>query len=342
MRYVPILKYKDRIDLVAYEKLSDEIKNNITPLIEVFQNDKIGLEKIKGDKSAFVNLDYNNRVSFKSCVEDFKQIYTTHPKITPVINSAYPFNDLSKKEAISLMRAFINMGFSEYAVKINSIHTLYIQDQLETMLLMFDDFSKVTFFLDIDYAYKYHKSTIINDFEKTLKYLRDNINENITKIVLCGSIVPMQSKEFISFDGDNGENDKNIITNHLYAAFMELRDSHKELDLYYSDYNIDEKNALTDDSPIITSFYPVIKYTMSNADVMVYKSSVKREFKKYPEIAKEISSSSEYFGAEHCQGCGYIKKAIDEDMGGKNTGSPATWKTNMMVHHITVMTNLLK
>ena len=75
---------------------------------------------------------------------------------------------------------------------------------------------------------------------------------------------------------------------------------------------------------------------------MVYKSNCIREFKKYPEIANEIFNSNEYLGEDHCCGCQYIKDTIDENIGGKNTGSPATWKTNMMTHHITVMANLLK
>ncbi len=71
----------------------------------------------------------------------------------------------------------------------------------------------------------------------------------------------------------------------------------------------------------------------------MFKSSGRREFSKYPEIAQKISSMVEYRGEEHCKGCRYLKSISD---GHNNTGSPATWKLNMMTHHITTMAELIK
>ena len=47
MKYIPTLKYKERVDIKAYRGLSEELQSDITPLIEVFQPEKIELEKIK-------------------------------------------------------------------------------------------------------------------------------------------------------------------------------------------------------------------------------------------------------------------------------------------------------
>ena len=43
MKYIPILKYNEKVDVSAYNKLEDSTKESIVPLIEVFQQDKVEL-----------------------------------------------------------------------------------------------------------------------------------------------------------------------------------------------------------------------------------------------------------------------------------------------------------
>ena len=58
MKYIPTLKYKERVDIKAYRGLSEELQSDITPLIEVFQPEKIELEKIKENEKFFITSTY--------------------------------------------------------------------------------------------------------------------------------------------------------------------------------------------------------------------------------------------------------------------------------------------
>lgn len=353
MKYIPTLKYKERIDIKAYKGLSEDLQEGIVPLIEVFHPEKIKLEKMDENKKFFINLGYD--LTFLEFVEVLEAIHKTHPNAIPVINSNHYFNSLSKKELIGAVKRLNALNFKELAVKINNIHNFYIQDQMELALIMLDKIESATFFLDVDYAYKIPSSDRLkNIFTNTIDRVRSMISEEIDKFVLCGSIVQIQSSNFLSYeDEENSDNDgANIVKNILYRAYCDLLEDnknlelyygdHKNLELYYSDYTIDEKNALLDDNIFIPTFYPVVKYTLKNGDIMVLKSSGKKDFDKYPEIAKKIINSGEYIGESHCGGCEYIKTIANGCGGGNSTGSPATWKLNMMTHHITTMAGLIK
>ncbi|QCD44935.1 beta family protein [Campylobacter mucosalis] len=321
MSYIPILKYKEKMDLKVLNTLYDDI-DDLIPMVEVFKKESLNLEKLDKEREIYLNLELD--ISFNECVEIFEEIYETHKNIIPVINSKHSFNSLSKKDVINSIKNLLKIGFKQYAVKIDNIHNLYIQDQMELALLMFDDFSKVKFFLDIDYAYKYRLSTIVSDFKKCIKFLQENISEDISDFVLCGSVVSVSSKNY-----DNG---KNIVENDLYKAFMQLKTS-SVINLYYADYNIDEKDRLTDDNTPVYGFYPTIKYTLPNSDILVLKSEEYKTHQEYPRLASIIKELKEY-SKNHCKGCMYIDEV-------ESTGSPATWKLNMMIHHIKTMTELI-
>ena len=340
MKYIPTLKYKERVDIKAYKGLSEDLQGDIVPLIEVFQPEKIKLERMDENKKFFINLGYD--LTFLEYVEALEAIRKTHLDAIPVINSNHYFNSLSKKELVSAVKRLNALNFKELAVKINNIHNFYIQDQMELALIMLDKIEGATFFLDVDYAYKIPSADRLkNIFTSTIDRVKSMIGDKINKFVLCGSIVQIQSSSFLSYEDEENDNNDgaNIVKNILYRTYCDLLDDNKNLDLYYSDYTIDEKSALLDDNILITTFYPVIKYTLKNGDIMVFKSSGRREFSKYPEIAQKISSMVEYRGEEHCEGCRYLKSISD---GHNNTGSPATWKLNMMTHHITTMAELIK
>jgi len=340
MKYIPTLKYKERVDIKAYRGLSEKLQSDITPLIEVFQPEKIELGKMKENEKFFINLGYD--LTFLEYVEALESIRKTHPNAIPVINSNHYFNSLSKKELVGAVKKLNELNFQELAVKINNIHNFYVQDQMELALIMLDKIESATFFLDVDYAYKIPSvDRLKNIFTNTIDRLKSMIGDGINKFVLCGSIVPIQSSSFLSYEDEESDNNigANNIENILYRAYRNMLNGNGELELYYSDYTIDEKNTLLDDNVIITTFYPVVKYTIEDGDIMVFKSSGRREFSKYPEIAQKISSMIEFRGEEHCEGCRYLKNISD---GRNNTGTPATWKLNMITHHIATMAELLK
>lgn len=343
MKYIPTLKYKERVDIKAYRGLSEELQSDITPLIEVFQPEKIELEKIKENEKFFINLGYD--LTFLEYVEALETIHKTHPNAIPVINSDHYFNSLSKKELVGAVKKLNELDFQELSVKINNIHNFYVQDQMELALIMLDKIESATFFLDVDYAYKIPSvDRLKNIFTSTIDRVKSMIGDEINKFVLCGSIVPIQSSSFLSYEDEEDNNNigANNIENILYRTYHNMLNNNNGLELYYSDYTIDEKSALLDDNILITTFYPVVKYTLKNGDIMVLKSSGKRDFDKYPEIAKKIIRSGEYLSQNHCEGCEYIKTIAKGNGSGNSTGTPATWKLNMITHHITTMATLLK
>ena len=340
MKYIPILKYNEKVDVSAYNKLEYSTKESIVPLIEVFQQNKVELSKLSfTNRKFFLNLEFLH--NFKESVDTFEKLHLLFPDMIPVINSSH-FDVLSKRDIILSMKKLMSIGFREYAVKLNSIASLEIPDNLETILLMLNTFDNITFFIDIDYAYKITNTDLMLEyFSDTIDHMLAMIDESIKKIVICGSLLTVTSNCFTSYE-DEDFNAGCIVENNLLQTYLLLRKKYTNLDLYYSDYTIDEKNKFTDENTPVYGFYPMVKYTLKNGDIMVYKSNCIREFKKYPEIANEIFNSNEYLGEDHCCGCQYIKDTIDENIGGKNTGSPASWKTNMMTHHMSVMANLLK
>lgn len=343
MKYIPTLKYKERIDIKAYKGLSEDLQESIVPLIEVFQPEKIRLENMDENKKFFINLGYD--LTFPEYVEALEVIHKTHPNAIPVINSNHYFPSLSKKELVGTVKRLNALNFKELAVKINNIRNFYIQDQIELALIMLDNIESATFFLDVDYAYKIpNPDRLKNIFTNAIDEVKSRISEEIDKFVLCGSIVQIQSSNFLSYeDEENNDNDgANIVENTLYRVYCDLLEDNKNLELYYSDYTIDEKNVLLDDDIFIPTFYPVIKYTLKNGDVMVFKSGGQKNFDKYPEIARKIINSGKYIGESHCGGCKYIKVIASGTGSGNSTGNPATWKLNMMTHHITTMAELIK
>ena len=292
MKYIPTLKYKERVDIKAYRGLSEKLQSDITPLIEVFQPEKIELGKMKENEKFFINLGYD--LTFLEYVEALESIRKTHPNAIPVINSNHYFNSLSKKELVGAVKKLNELNFQELAVKINNIHNFYVQDQMELALIMLDKIESATFFLDVDYAYKIPSvDRLKNIFTNTIDRLKSMIGDGINKFVLCGSIVPIQSSSFLSYEDEESDNNigANNIENILYRAYRNMLNGNGELELYYSDYTIDEKNTLLDDNVIITTFYPVVKYTIEDGDIMVFKSSGRREFSKYPEIERRLRGS---------------------------------------------------
>lgn len=335
MKYIPILKYKERIDLSAYDKLEININDDITPLIELFQEEKIQMSRISENKSFFCSILTERNLEFDTAVEMYIEAKNYHKNLIPVINSDYKYTSISKKDLVkSAKKLYAN--FDSVALKINGVKSFYLPDELETILLLRDNLQDMTVFLDIDFAFKHEYASMIKIFSKAMDAVHNKLDDAISNFVLCGSIVSVSSSGLKTFDGDQ---EFNIRKNELLKVFHALSGTYSEYNLKYGDYTIDEKNMFTDDVGGGT-FFPSVKYTDENGDICIYKSEERNEFDKYKKIANLISEREDY-DKEHCLGCGYIDSIITENAGGKNTGSPSTWKYNMMAHHMRRMIQIL-
>lgn len=335
MNYIPILKYKDRIDISAYTKMDMNNMNEVIPLIEVFQEDRLMMEKINKDKVFYCSILTERSLDFEHAVNLFLEAKNYHTNFIPVINSDYNFTSSSKKE---LMKSAKNLfkNFDNVAIKINGINKFYLPDNLENILFLLDDFTNVTVFLDVDFAFKHDNTTMIKSFTNAIGEIHSKLDDEIVNFVLCGSIISVSSKGLKTFDGDG---QYNIRKNSLLEVYNLLKSTFPELNIKYGDYTIDEKNMFTGDAGGGT-FFPSIKFTNPEGDICIYKSEERNEFEKYKKIAKLIQERKDYT-QEHCPGCEYISKIINGETGGKGTGSPSTWKIHMMIHHIKTMIGIL-
>ena len=332
MSYVPILKYKERVDMSAYIK-HDMNDKDITPMIEVFQSEKFPLDKINDDKRFYLGILFESSMKFYDAVNHFIAAKELFPNMIPVINSDYNFD--SKKETF---RAFqkLTRSFENIAFKFNNIKSFYMHQNLESIMLMYDKIAESDIFLDIDYAYKYSATSIMDYMQQSIKVIRDSVDEGIDKFIVTGSIIRVTSSYYSTIDENGGR--PAIIQNNLLDAFSMMRAKYPYLK--YADYTIDEKHVFTSDESTATSFYPMVKYTIPSGEIAVYKSGTLRGFDDYKDIAAMISSES-YFNTAHCAGCRYVTSIVNGTEGGKGTGSPTTWKLNSMIHHIATMGELL-
>jgi len=335
MNYIPILKYKERIDIKSYIDLDMDNKD-ITPLIELFQIENIEMKKIAQQKPFYLSILVDNNMRFKTAVEVYIEALKFHTNIIPVINSDYNYD--SKKDTFKAAKKLFKT-FDKIALKVNGIDQLYIRENLENILLsIVDDYKKIEIFLDIDYAYKHTTNSMVEYFSDAIDYFLDEIDDDILNFSIAGSIVKVSSIGLGSFE--DSEDGCNYIHNHLLGAYHILKDKYKKLNIKYSDYTIDEKHMFTDDMNGGGSFYPSVKYTLENGNICIYKSRELSEFGKYIDIAKIIHNRADY-SSTHCTGCKYVNDIVLGNTNGKGTGNPSTWKTNMISHHIIRLSELL-
>lgn len=332
MSYIPIMKYKERVDISAYEKhgLNDK---ETTPMIEVFQSDKFPLAKINGDKKFYLGILFERNMNFKDAVDAFINSKELFPNMIPVINSDYSFDD--KKMTIRAFKQLIDI-FPKIAFKFNNIKSLYIHENLENIMLMYDGIETADIFLDLDYAYKFQPSAIAMYVKNAIQTIHKAIDDNINNFIIAGSIIKVTSSSYQSIESNS--NNPEIVENALLNAFRLLKQEFPSMK--YADYTIDEKHVFTDDDTSAMSFYPMVKYTLNDGKIAVYKSDSLRGFDKYKIIAGLIQSRTD-FNVEHCEGCFYITSIVYGAEGGKGTGNPTTWKIHSMIHHIRTMADLL-
>ncbi|MGE4420136.1 MAG: hypothetical protein AB7D38_09930 [Sulfurimonas sp.] len=332
MSYIPIMKYKERVDMTAYEK-HDINSNDVTPMIEVFHEDKLPLNKIDGDKTFYLGILFDRNMKFQEAVDYFIDAQNIFSNMIPVINGDYNFDE--KKETIKAFKK-LSANFTKIAFKFNNIKSMYLHQNLENIMLMYDDILDADIFLDVDYAYKYQPSVIVDYVDNAINILHKTIDDELENFIIAGSIVKVTSAAYKSLEDNN--NTPQIVENNLLQAFPMLLAKYDNIK--YADYTIDEKHVFTDDETSAMSFYPMVKHTLKDGKIAVYKSNSLRDFTKYKEIASLIYHQP-YYNSSHCEGCEYVSSIVKKQEAGKGTGNPTTWKLNSMIHHIRTMGELL-
>lgn len=329
MKYNPILKYKETIDIKAFNQANID---SIVPIVELFQENKKDLNKIDKNKKFYLNILFEQNIDFIKTIDIYIEIKITHPNIIPIIDDSFTFRN--KKNAMKSMKKLL-AHFDSIAFKMNGIDNYYMSDIFENLLLMVNDYSKVTMILDIDSAYKHTVSHLVNKYSSAIDKIKD-IEIDINNFVLAGAIITVSSMGYSDFNGGCV-----VVQNKLLKAFYEISKIYQEESIFYGDYTIDEKHVFTDEDVIVTTFYPFIKYTNVNGDICVYRSESKNDHDQYPLIAKAIINSHSDYLEVHCSGCAYIGTISRGEGSGNSTGAPGTWKQNMMTHHLTTLAKIL-
>lgn len=332
MKYYPILKYKETIDIKAFNNVKID---EIIPIVELFQEKHKNLKKIKKEQIFYLNVLTSKNVKFSEAINLYIEIKKTHPNIIPIIDDSFDFED--KKTAMKEFKK-LSINFEKLCFKINGVKNLYISDIYENLLLMVYDFNNTTLILDIDNTFNYSQKDLSFAMSIIAKKLF-NIEDNFKNIIFAGAIVKIASLNY----HDYTEGKADCIKNNLLNAVLEQERIAKEenYNINYADYTIDEKHIFTDDDKIVTTFYPLVKYTKKNGDISVYKSPEKNKHLEYKKIAKLIINKEADYSLNHCEGCKYISDIKNGNKDGKSTGNPSTWKTNMITHHIKTIYQLL-
>ena len=326
-KYLPSLILKPHIYLTAFNNLDNML--DYVPIFELF-DDGFDMGKLDKNQKFFLNiLDKSNGNDVQYLYDFYSKVKTTHKNFIPVIDDTVSFG--SKK---TTFRAFRKMdkNFDAIAIKLNGIEPLLFDGNLESMLFFCSDMSKLYFILDVEKSYRYTVRELERIFSNAIDYIRDEIDNDIVNFIINGSLLEVSSKNHISIE-ESGE-PYHKIDNTLLAAHEVLVSKYSDINLLYSDYTIDEKHIFKDRIDV-RAFYPSIKYTDQNGDILVFKSNSLSDFSKYSELCKKIISIEE-FDKNHCHGC---KKIYDVSKSG--TGAPGSWKSDMMVHHMTRMHEIL-
>jgi len=325
MKYTPILILKSQIYLTAYSKV--ENKENFLPLFELF--DLKFLDKIKEMPKIYLNiLDMSGGNTMEYLYELFIEAKKIQNNFIPVIDDTYNFDN--KKIVFSYFKKMIT-EFDKIAIKINGLDPLIIPDNIENMLFLIDDMSKITFILDIEQTFNKTENEMFKLFKNSIDYIHETISNDIKNFVISGSLIETSSKNHISIEEAE---ECFLIQNKLLSVYYKLKDYYPDLELIYSDYTIDEKHKFKDDDINVRQFYPSIKYTKKDGNICIYKSNKINNFDKYKELCKLIVKNPDFI-PNHCDGCETIQECSIN-----RKGSPSSWKTKMITHHITTINEI--
>ena len=322
MKYCPMLTLKPQIYLTAYNRLKNDTKKNIIPIFELFDT-KYSSKISKIEQLALNILDKSEGNDLEILYKNLNLAYENNKAIIPVIDDSYNFEN--KKTTFNYFKK-IAQKFQKIIIKINGIDPLIIPDNMESMLFFSEKMENIIFLLDIEKSYKYSKIEMLTLFKNAINYIKENISDEIKTFIITGSLIETSSKNHTAYEDNNDECFK--IKNNLYRCYLDLKDFYSSYEILYSDYTIDEKHIFKDDDIEIRSFYPSIKYTIKTGDICVFKSNNLNTFSDYKNLCLYITNLNE-FNPKHCYGCQEINKCSIS--GG---GAPASWKTNMIIHHI--------
>ncbi len=344
--YLPILKGK-KGEYDALKELSDEEKKLILPLIEIpaipwdFVNEKYAstIEKqtqssVKSIKKAWNNggeilidtyyLEENfNSTGVKTLNNIIKSLHAETINATPVVN-VYSSDELL--DSLVFNRTIcIRISFKEQEIFNINQEISRIIDRLKIKL------SKVYLLLDmgfIDQGQTHLAKIASTSFYSDVK----NIND-FKEVFFAATSFPINLSSCKTNYVTKIERIEMIIKDHFENSPTKILRIPKFADYCVSNPEIGEID------PRLMTMSAAVRYTVEDAWYIFKAASVKKySFDQFYDLAKEITSSTVYYGEDFSWGDNLIYEKSKRKGG---TGNPTTWRQIATNHHITVMiTNL--
>lgn len=342
--YVPILKAKDG-EFGALSELPEEIKNRISPLIDIFNSDsKKPLEK-RLDRIAnriatswgsechiFVDLfgiDLEERVSGGEHPLNFTFDRLRQLNVKAIPTTGFD-RDEAYDEAIEKTVKADNRGVCIRLLIDDMESTDELEDNLESLLS------------DLDISYE--DAHLLLDFrelkvdeigmatETAINAIRDlpNINDWCT-LTVTASGFPGSLKEI----GTHATGKIPRTDYKLWNALINRRKEIKRLPSF-GDYGIQHPDLLELDWRIIPRV-PNIRYTLPFEWLIIRGGSTKKYGSRQThQLSRDLLSMPEYYGGTFCWGDNYISLCAQEADG---PGNMTTWRKVGTNHHLTLVSS---
>jgi len=340
-KYAPFLKGKLG-EFTALDKLPDELKNNIVPVIEIVPNPFKSIEEhlnsvigyfSKWGKEKPIYID-GYMIDNEEFLPDsthpiyflFQNLVKNNYYVIPVISNVISIEHKSIIRDISnnLGRGLGLRIFKNSVEEINNI----IEEHLS-----FVDFptSQIDLIIDL-------RSLIESDVEERIEFCTQLFGElrflnSWRSIVLTGGNFPIDLTELTA-------DQIHILPRKSFTIWERLvKSDNLERLPAFGDYAISH--------PSLSEFegeYPnasaSIRYTHEN-NFLVYRGKGVRQrgYEQFYDISETLINSPHFYEIEHCPGCEFIYTCgTDKD----GTGNLTTWRWVGTAHHITVVVNQLR
>lgn len=329
--YVPLLKAKEG-EFGALSELTEDIKSQISPLIDIFPDSKTPIDKrldriAKRIKTTWVGIDLNERVSRKEHPLSF-----TFDKLRTLNVRAIPTTGFDRDEA------YFNAVMNIVKTDKRGICIRLLIDDMENTDELDDNLESLLNNLNITYK----DAHLILDFrelnidqvdlaiETAINAMREipNINEWCTLTVASSGFPGSLKKIGTLATGRIPRADYR-----LWTALIRRKNEIERLPSF-GDYGVQHPDLLELDWRKLPRV-PNIRYTLPEEWLIVRGGSTKKYgYRQTFQLSRDLLSMSEHYGNSFSWGDNYISLCAQESDG---PGNMTTWRKVGTNHHITLV-----
>lgn len=318
--YMPVLKWKQG-EQGALKELPDEIKNKITPLIEITPD-------FNEDKLDYTLKSWENRKFYfdvmPECYEVDNDIYF---RILERLDPNLVIPVLSLQDDLKIIKTASKLSNNGFALRITTNDIDNIESSLECLLTNFEG-KNIALILDM-------KSITSETFKEKFTVLKSMISDihninNYRNVILSCSSFPKTLSSVEKYDVSFIDR----LDWKFWLMCIERLNEKNGIKLVYSDYCIDNPKYVDYIPGMSPSFS--IRYTCKDYFLVLKGDTVKKgglDGENISKLCKKLISLEDFCGAEYSWGDNYIAVRATEDA--DSYGNLTTWRKVGTNHHIT-------